>query len=165
MGISAWGWHIWFACAKGSHLLHWSWQDVLVLFKTSHKSGAFSQLFPTEYPAPLTPPETVSKAKQFLKLYFFNLFCYKPTKQLIRGALSASSFHSLHLVRANWRPIKWIQGNSRASPIYQSCTTKLGVLSHAVYYCPPDHIIREAISQRLSALLGCLSSWHSCSSF
>lgn len=52
-------------------------------------------------PCPFNTSETVSKAKQFLKLYFFNLFCYKPTKQLIRGTLSASSFHSLHLGRAN----------------------------------------------------------------
>lgn len=89
-GISAWGWHIWSPCAKGSRLLHRSWQDALVLFKSSHNSGAFSRLFPTKYPAPLTAPETISKAKRLLKLSFFDLFCYKPTKRLIRGMLSAS---------------------------------------------------------------------------
>lgn len=88
-GISAWGWHISSPCAKGSRLLCWSWQDALVLLESSHKSGAFSWLFPTKYPAPLTPPKTISKAKQPLKLWFFNLFCYKP-KLLVRGTPSAS---------------------------------------------------------------------------
>lgn len=89
-GISAWGWHISSPCAKGSRLLYPSWQDALVLFKSSHNSGAFSWLFPTKYPAPLTAPETISKAKQLLELSFFDLFCYKPTKRLIRGMPSVS---------------------------------------------------------------------------
>lgn len=83
MGISAWGWRAWSPCTDPDRMHS-------LLFKSFHKSGAFSQLFPTKYPTPFTSPETILKAEHQLKLSLFNLFCYKPTKQLIRGTPSAS---------------------------------------------------------------------------